>query len=169
MNNMKKNRALFVILFMIALIFTGCNIQTPEEYYQSGSTNDSGKAVTVTIRCDTLLSRLEKLDKNLQKVIPQDGVILPTTKVGIEEKDTVYDVLTKAAKANKLVVNFSGTGDTAYIVGINGIKEFSVNPLSGWKYRVNGEFPGVGCGAYALKDGDVVEILYTCDLGNDLD
>ena len=36
-------------------------------------------------------------------------------------------------------------------------------------YRVNGETPSVGCAEYALSDGDQVEWLYTCDLGNDLE
>ena len=35
-------------------------------------------------------------------------------------------------------------------------------------YRVNGVFPGYGCSLYLLEDGDMVEILYTCDLGADI-
>lgn len=35
-------------------------------------------------------------------------------------------------------------------------------------YSVNGWFPNYGCSLYQLKDGDVVEWCYTCDLGEDL-
>ncbi len=40
--------------------------------------------------------------------------------------------------------------------------------LSGWMYSVNGWFPNYGCSRYALKDGDIVEWRYTCDLGYDV-
>ena len=46
--------------------------------------------------------------------------------------------------------------------------EFDAGELSGWMYRVNGVFPNKGCSAYTLSDGDVVEWLYTCDLGKDI-
>ena len=35
-------------------------------------------------------------------------------------------------------------------------------------YRVNGVVPNYGCGQYTLKDGDRVEWLYTCNLGQDV-
>ena len=55
-----------------------------------------------------------------------------------------------------------------YIEGISYLYEYDCGDLSGWMYRVNGEIPSVGCGEYRLRDGDCVEWLYTCDLGNDL-
>jgi len=35
-------------------------------------------------------------------------------------------------------------------------------------YAVNGESPNKGVGKYELKDGDVIEFKYTCDLGRDI-
>ena len=35
-------------------------------------------------------------------------------------------------------------------------------------YKVNGWFPNYGCSSYYLKDGDVIEWVYTCDLGKDV-
>lgn len=32
-------------------------------------------------------------------------------------------------------------------------------------YNVNGWYPNYGCSRYQVKDGDVVEWRYTCDLG----
>ena len=33
---------------------------------------------------------------------------------------------------------------------------------------MDGEFPNYGCSKYVLQDGQVIEWLYTCDLGNDV-
>ena len=35
-------------------------------------------------------------------------------------------------------------------------------------YKVNGWFPNYGCSRYSLKQGDVIEWVYTCDLGRDV-
>ena len=34
-------------------------------------------------------------------------------------------------------------------------------------YRVDGEYPNFGCSKYELKDGQNIEWIYTCDLGED--
>ena len=67
-------------------------------------------------------------------------------------------------------MEFSNTPiyNSAYIEGIGNLYERDVGDLSGWMYSVNGWFPNYGCGRYALKDGDVVEWVYTCDLGADV-
>lgn len=49
-----------------------------------------------------------------------------------------------------------------------GLDEFSCGALSGWMYRVNGEFPNYGCSRYRLSDGDKIEWVYTCNLGKDV-
>ena len=35
-------------------------------------------------------------------------------------------------------------------------------------YRVDGVYPHYGCSSYVLRDGQVVEWVYTCDLGRDV-
>ena len=52
----------------------------------------------------------------------------------------------------------------------NGVKlgEKEHGDMSGWMYRVDGEFPDYGCSRYVLHDGQVVEWVYTCDLGRDV-
>ena len=57
---------------------------------------------------------------------------------------------------------------SVYIRGINYLYEFSCGPLSGWRYRVDGEYPNFGCSKYELKDGQNIEWIYTCDLGEDV-
>jgi hypothetical protein len=58
--------------------------------------------------------------------------------------------------------------NSAYIMGINNLYEFDAGELSGWMYKANGEFPNYGCSRYQLKPGDVIEWIYTCDLGRDI-
>lgn len=105
--------------------------------------------------------------------IPQDGIILDTTEFDITDNQTVYDLLTDAAKACNIQVENSGVNgqnsSMAYIRGINYIYEFDFGELSGWMYKVNGQTPSVGCGEYVLSPGDKVEWLYTCNLGKDIE
>jgi len=54
--------------------------------------------------------------------------------------------------------------NSVYIVGINNLYEFDCGELSGWRYKVNGLFPNYGGSRYGLKDWDVIEWVYTCDL-----
>ena len=113
------------------------------------------------------------MGKSESSHIPKDGIILDTTELEITENQTVYDLLTDAAKAYNIQVENSGVNgqnsSMAYIRGINYIYEFDFGDLSGWMYKVNGQTPSVGCGEYVLSPGDKVEWLYTCDLGKDIE
>lgn len=101
---------------------------------------------------------------------PKDlGVILEPTAVEIEEGETVLDVLKKAARQNNIIVAVRGKESTAYVEGIDNIFEFDYGVKSGWIYRVNGSIYSKSAGAYTVKAGDVIEWLYTLDLGRDLD
>ena len=51
---------------------------------------------------------------------------------------------------------------------INNIYEFDCGELSGWQYTVNDEILNVSADGYKIKEGDVIEFIYTCDLGRDL-
>jgi hypothetical protein len=90
----------------------------------------------------------------------------------IEDGETVFDILSQVASAQGLRVQNTGvtasSSALAYISGINDLHEFDFGDLSGWVYRVNGERPSVGCGEYKLQDGDKIEFLYSCDLGEDI-
>ena len=50
-----------------------------------------------------------------------------------------------------------------YIRGIDGISERDFGALSGWVFRVNGEYPNVSCADFALSPGDTVEWIYTTE------
>lgn len=158
--------------FITVLLLTAAGIgivcvtdfQTAEEYY---STEPNSKdtpigTVTMTIRCDTIANAGDA------DYIPKDGTILDVTEFSIAEGDTVFDILTEAARAHSIQLEYSGSADMPYITGIGYLYEFDFGELSGWVYHVNGASPSVGCGEYLLKDGDVIEWLYSCDLGEDV-
>ncbi len=163
---MKKRRASnFVAVIIVAaaaaafIFFT--DFRSKEEYYNSADKEKTAPVgtVTLTIRCDTIVGA------GNNEYVPADGVILDTTDFVIEKNDTVYDILTEAARKYNIQLESRSGG---YISGINYLYEFDYGDLSGWIYHVNGEAPFVMCSEYELSDGDRIEWLYTCELGNDL-
>lgn len=172
---MKKDLIVAVIaIFLIVVIACGTKIQSVDDYYLThidDITPDS-QTVTVSIRCDTVFDNWDKLDDNLkyEKYVPQSGAILDDYKMVLRKGDTVYDVLNRAVRHHKIHMEcvYSANYGSVYVQGINNLYEFSCGELSGWMYRVNGVFPNYGCSKYVLKGGDVVEWVYTCDLGRDV-
>ena len=133
---------------------------------------DKGKtySCTFSIECSTILNNLSMLDADKLECVPSDGVILTKTTVNFYEGESVFDVLQRLCKEKGIHMESSWTPiyNSAYIEGIHNLYEFDCGELSGWMYRVNGWYPNYGCSRYQLKDGDVVEWRYTCDLGNDV-
>ena len=148
-------------LIICIVVFT--DIQTADDYYSIAEIKgDTIGTVTMQIRCDKIK------DQDLD-YIPEDGIILDTTEFAIDSDDTVYDILTEAARKYTLHLESTGGDGMKYMSGINYIYELDFGDLSGWVYYVNGERPSVGCDAYTLKDGDVIEWHYSLELGNDID
>ena len=102
------------------------------------------------------------------KILPDDGVILDNFKMEYEDGESVFDVIAKAVKENKIHMEYSGTKKVPYIEGVANLYEFDCGSLSGWMYRVNGWFPSFGMGQYKVERGDSIELIYTCDLGKDV-
>ncbi len=125
---------------------------------------------TLSVRCDTVLDNMDSLNEAVAGLIPSDGVILAETTLALSGGESVFDLLSRAARDNKVHMEYSSTPiyQSAYIEGIGNLYELDCGPLSGWMYRVNGEFPNYGCSKYAVQDGDVIEWVYTCDLGEDV-
>lgn len=96
------------------------------------------------------------------------GVILEPTLIEISDADTVLDVLIKATKDTGIPMAFRGRKSTAYIEGIDNLYEFDYGPKSGWLYNVNGDFYSKSAGALEVKANDVIEWLYTMDMGKDI-
>ena len=122
------------------------------------------------VRCDTINNNPDLLDKAKHTVVPKDGIIFEKSNLMFSEGDSVFDVLLREMKNNKIHFEYVNTPmyNSVYLEGINNIYEFDCGAGSGWLYKVNGEFPACGCSQYILKNNDVIEIVYTCNMGKDV-
>ncbi|MEK4486139.1 S-layer homology domain-containing protein [Psychrobacillus sp. FSL H8-0484] len=100
--------------------------------------------------------------------ISSSEVPLRATTVELYPGETVFDVLKRVTAENGISLSYRETQYGTYIDGIAGLYEFDRGPLSGWMYRVNGNFPSYSAALYTLSPGDFVEWLYTLDLGKDI-
>jgi len=127
-------------------------------------------SATLSVSSKTIFDNLDKLDKDKLEVLPEDGIIYKKQTVTFSEGESVFDVLLREMKKNKIHMEFSMTPiyNSNYIEGINNLYEFDCGELSGWMFKVNDWFPNYGASRYVLKDGDVIEWVYTCDLGRDV-
>ncbi len=132
--------------------------------------SDNALTCTLSVRCDTILDNISWLDPEKVELVPADGVIFPATQVTFYEGESVFNVLLREMKKVGIHMEYVNTPmyNSAYIEGINNLYEFDCGELSGWMYKVNDWFPNYGCSRYQLRDGDVVEWVYTCSLGVDV-
>lgn len=159
----KNYAAIFLIGAIVTGIIWGTDFQSAENYYgQSIEKENPVGTVEMSIRCDSVCGLTDA------EYIPVDGVILGETSFSIAEGDTVYSILTQAARSHGIHMETSGAAWMRYVSGIQYLYEFAFGDLSGWIYRVNGETASVGCEQYVLKDGDKIEWAYTLEMGNDL-
>lgn len=128
------------------------------------------KTCTVSISCATILDHMELLPEGKTTLVPEDGWLLAETQVAFAEGESVFDVLQRVTRQQKLHMEYSDTPmyNSAYIEGIGNLYEFDCGSGSGWEYSVNGWFPNYGCSKYKLQDGDVICWVYTCDMGKDI-
>lgn len=133
-------------------------------------TDAAQSSCTLSISCAAILAHMDQLGKEKKGLVPADGWLLEPITVVFQEGESVFDMLRRVCKEQKLHMEFEDTPiyNSAYIEGIGNLYEFDCGELSGWKYKVNGWFPNYGCSQYQLQDGDTVEWVYTCDLGADV-
>ena len=137
---------------------------------QEAVVGETARTCTLSVRCDTILTNLADLKPEKAELVPVDGVIFPPTLVTFYEGESVFNLLQREMRRNQIHLEFVNTPiyNSAYIEGIHNLYEFDCGNLSGWMYKVNGWFPNYGCSRYSLQDGDLVEWVYTCDLGRDV-
>lgn len=137
---------------------------------QNAVVSDEKLTCTLSVRCDTIIKNIGWLNKEKIEIVPKDGVIFPEQNVVFYEGESVFNLLLREMKQNKIHMEFENVPlyNSAYIEGIANIYEFDCGELSGWMYKVNGWFPNYGCSRYQLKAGDKVEWVYTCNLGSDV-
>lgn len=137
---------------------------------QDAEISDKKLTCTLSVQCDTILANMAWLDPEKVELVPGDGVILAEQTVTFYEGESVFNLLLREMKRNKIHFEYQNTPiyKSAYIEGIGNLYEMDCGELSGWLYKVNGWFPSYGCSRYQLREGDRVEWVYTCDLGTDV-
>lgn len=125
---------------------------------------------TISITCNTALSNMSFLTEGKQDIIPKDGVILSEKTAVFFEGESVFNVLARETRQNNIHLEFVNVPfyNSAYIEGIANLYEFDCGELSGWMYKVNGDFPRFGCSQYTVKKDDKIEWVYTCNSGVDV-
>ena len=157
-----------MILVCVLSMLCGCGKANTAKV---ADTNGDGKLTcTLEIRCDTLLTQLDKVPAEKVNLVPEDGIMLAATKLEFIGGESVFDVFRKVLREEKIHFEYvdASAYDSVYIEGIGNIYEFDCGPQSGWMFSVNDVYPGLGCSSYTLADGDVIVFSYTCDLGADL-
>lgn len=144
--------------------------QQQQETQKEQETKSKKLTCTIAIDCKTILDNWDDLNKKKEAYVPKDGWILKKQTVEFEEGETVFDVLKRVLKENKIQMESSYTPmyGSYYVEGINQLYEFDCGKNSGWMYRVNGWYPNYGCSSYTLESGDEIEWRYTCNLGSDV-
>ena len=124
---------------------------------------------TISVSCATVLTADSAVAKEKAEFIPEDGWILTETEVAFTEGEMASDALQRACREKKIPVDIEKSpAYGAYIKGINNIYQGDCGEYSYWTYTVNGEFLDIGCGLYEVQDGDVICMLYTCNMGADV-
>ena len=154
------------ILFAVSCII-GFSIEGADSIFEKKDGGGSAAVGTIEIRCDELLSNMDKVDNDsLKEYIPEDGVILPVTEYEGTTENTVFDVLEYVCRTSDIHMEFKDdtVNKSKYVKGINHLYEKNAGTYSGWKFKVNGEEPSYGSSSVYLNDGDVIQWYYTCEL-----
>lgn len=177
MKKILKYTALMLLIAALCLGFSGCGEDEvspdvpPARSEELSEPEAAALSCTIAIFCDTLLDSMDMLDEEKHEMVPADGVILPVRTVEFEAGEDVFTLLQRVCRENKIHLEFSEDPiySSAYVEGLNNLYEFDAGELSGWYYSANGWFPNYGSSRYELKDGDVIEWHYSCDLGYDIE
>ena len=154
-----KSYALIAIIAALLVLAANLISFSSAENYYSSSNEISGNTIktTISITCENVAGEKD--------YIPADGVILAKTTVEIAEGESAYDQLVRAAKENSIQFE---SDDGSYLSGIGYIYEFDFGDLSGWVFKVNGEYSDSGSSLVRLSEGDEIEWIYSLELGRDV-
>lgn len=162
--NKKQNvrNRLFSVAIVYALMVAAVwvvKIQGVEEFYDSNERTEALHPITVTVSISK-----EAVDSTKPDIAAPTEVIL-------EEGASAFDALLQVTTANRIPLEYQGTGTNGgmvYVEGIAHLYEFDYGDLSGWIFMVNGESARVGAAQYILSDGDNLEWVYSTKLGKDV-
>ena len=158
-----KYITIMVVLTAIAFGISVFTIKRSEPPANTGNLN-----CTIKISCENILKNSDILAEEKKEIIPENGIVLDTTEVSFNEGETAFDILKNVVSENKIQIEFSGEADSAYVEGIANIYNFDCGEMSGWLYKVNGEAADKSAAQYIVNENDVIEWVYSCDMGNDI-
>ena len=141
--------ALAAATILLSLVWL-LDIRLPQDYYSELEPQESVVgSVRISIRLDDGIELAGK---------PRD--ILTERVVDVYADDTVYSVLVRVLRQNKIQFENDGIPGSAYISGIADIYEQDASSLSGWTYFVNGDQARLAADKCAVRNGDIIEWIY---------
>lgn len=116
---MKKDLlAVCIAILLIVFVCTGTKIQSVDDYYLThiDDITEDSETVFLSIECSTILENWDDLDPALryEKYVPSDGVILAKTEYVLRSKDTVYDILNRAVRHNRIQMEYQGANENSF-------------------------------------------------------
>ena len=154
---------------VIAAILLFGRVETVDEHYafHQEEIPEGAETVTLSVDCLALDGRLDELKPGLEKALPEGLVYLPPTRFLYQEGMTAFDLLLKAERPARLLIDYRSVfGGSYYVSSINSLAEFSAGNESGWTVLVNGVFIERSSSAVTLSPGDRVEWRYTVSYGD---
>ena len=137
---------------------------------------DTGKTesklkCTFSINCRTVFDNLDRINAGIVETLPEDGWIYPAKEVKFTQGESVFDILLRVTREESIHMesNSNPALKSKYVEGIHNLYEFDAGELSGWTYKINGKGMGYGSSSSYPEDGDIIEWVYTCDQGRDVD
>lgn len=128
---------------------------------------DLAGTVCLKVSCEKVVALAESDAADISDSLPTDGIVAEVKDYPFYTGETVFDVLLKVLKENKIAINYTGGAKDAYVKSISGISDGQFGTMSGWIYTINGEFASVGCSQYLLSDGDKIEFNYSVNMADD--
>lgn len=132
-----------------------------------GVTSVPAVGLEMTIDASSVL-KLENVDQAILDLIHSDGMMLNSSKLSTPEGSTVSDVLKNTCRLLGISLNVENGEYGSFVKGIGGISNGDFGTDSFWLLKVNGKFSDVGGDFVEIKEGDIIEWVYTCDGGSDV-
>lgn len=162
---------IFFIILGVAVLINGTEFQTDEEYYLTHVDDITAESETIFFEIDCTKALDDEHLSEQQIELLDDGIILENREFVLREGDTVFDLLKRICRSEKIQMEYQGADkniyNSVYVQGINYLYEFDCGEFSGWIFLVNGEQVSTSCGKYYPADGDTISWVYTLDLGRD--
>lgn len=92
----------------------------------------------------------------IKSIVPNDGVILPSTDIDVSDGDTVYTLLERVCKDKGITLDAAEEGEGVFVNGIDGVVCFADGSSYVWDFTVNGESTGRDSANSPIKGGDVI-------------